>query len=334
MKNESERESHDAGSRAPPGDGPRIAVGSIERQSTTSMEAAAAPGPSDTALRVRSIPAPASAASMGAVAPEFSGSERRAPTLRSDRSTARMDGETVPGPSDDALRVAAAAAAAARSARQRSDTGDRREGKRPRRSAGQRPAGTTGTAARMMHALEAAHARPICEGGLAHYFISEANRRWQVERSCAQRGSPQESALLAIASLPDARAGHGQTSDCVICMTGTSGSRATTLSCGHTFHRKCIVSWLQVKGSCPCCRACVTRHDPYCYPARTKVRESWLRARMERRLVWRDVALRTQFCDGMTDAARELCEQPSPSLAPVATTGRSENVFPHPAGCN
>jgi hypothetical protein len=261
-------------------------------------------------------------------------------------SSAIMARDTVPELSDDALRVAAAAAAAAaaaRSARQRSDinntiisdTGDTRERKRQKRIAEERAVGqsrmpATGMAARMMHALQDAHDRPICEGGLAHYFISEANRRSRVERSCARRGPPrQESALLAIASLPDVRAGHGQMGDCAVCMDDTSSDRATTLTCGHTFHRKCIVSWLQVKGSCPCCRTRVTRDVPYRYPARTKVQDSWLRARMERRPFWSDVALCNQFCDGMTDAGRELCEQPSSPLPPVASTG-SANVFPHP----
>ena len=48
-------------------------------------------------------------------------------------------------------------------------------------------------------------------------------------------------------------------SDCSICfndITGTTGR--TVLGCGHEFHLKCVVTWLQREdgaGTCPCCRA-------------------------------------------------------------------------------
>ena len=47
--------------------------------------------------------------------------------------------------------------------------------------------------------------------------------------------------------------------DCSICfndITGTTGR--TVLGCGHEFHLKCVVTWLQRDdgaGTCPCCRA-------------------------------------------------------------------------------
>ncbi len=214
--------------------------------------------------------------------------------------------------SDDALRVAMAAA--------REGAIQRRKRELPRRSAGQfvqrvRPA--TGTAARLMHALQAAQARPICEGGLSHYFIAEASRRWQLERSRDSREASIDSALQAVASLHVVCA--GQTGECVVCMDEISSKRVT-LTCGHSFHKTCIVSWLQINWSCPCCRDQVRRQEPYRHPARTKLQSAWLRTRMQRRLDWRSASIGIQFCDGMTGAVQDLCAQPPTSLSALSST--------------
>lgn len=44
--------------------------------------------------------------------------------------------------------------------------------------------------------------------------------------------------------------------DCTICLEGIDPKSGVALSCGHTFHPQCIVSWLQQcgTGSCPTCR--------------------------------------------------------------------------------
>lgn len=48
-------------------------------------------------------------------------------------------------------------------------------------------------------------------------------------------------------------------SDCSICFNDITGSTGrTVLGCGHEFHLKCVVTWLQREdgaGTCPCCRA-------------------------------------------------------------------------------
>jgi len=44
----------------------------------------------------------------------------------------------------------------------------------------------------------------------------------------------------------------------------TKETGQTVLSCGHVFHLKCIVTWLQREegaGTCPCCRAAPTEHE-------------------------------------------------------------------------
>jgi hypothetical protein len=45
--------------------------------------------------------------------------------------------------------------------------------------------------------------------------------------------------------------------DCIICFEAISAKTGKSiLSCGHEFHLKCIVAWLQKPySSCPCCRA-------------------------------------------------------------------------------
>lgn len=42
--------------------------------------------------------------------------------------------------------------------------------------------------------------------------------------------------------------------DCSICLEGMSGQNVKQLSCGHCYHEKCILSWLNYKLACPICR--------------------------------------------------------------------------------
>lgn len=43
--------------------------------------------------------------------------------------------------------------------------------------------------------------------------------------------------------------------ECPICFAAiTEDTGRTVLSCKHEFHLKCVVTWLQTGGSCPCCR--------------------------------------------------------------------------------
>ncbi len=53
--------------------------------------------------------------------------------------------------------------------------------------------------------------------------------------------------------------------DCSICFNDITGSTGrTVLGCGHAFHLKCVVTWLQREdgaGTCPCCRAEPGEHE-------------------------------------------------------------------------
>ncbi len=174
-------------------------------------------------------------------------------------------------------------------------------------------AGATGR--RLEDALQVSTARPISEGGLAHYFISEAHRRSRLP------SPPRPSAHDVIATLLTTccrkEGSDGQAvSECAVCMDSISGINVTLL-CGHAFHKKCIVSWLDVNSSCPCCRTPVPRAQPYRYPARTKLRNTWLRARMECRLDMFEVALLTWHLPGVSDMARIVGVRRSTDLWPL-----------------
>jgi hypothetical protein len=173
-------------------------------------------------------------------------------------------------------------------------------------------------AARLVHVLGETTGKPVCEGGLAHYFVSEAHRRSDmIQRLQMPRRAPSPSAICGIISLPASHREPGRMlpGECPVCMEESCGD-SITLLCGHSFHRRCIVPWLQVKSSCPCCRAPVSCQEPYRYPARTKLRNPWLRDRTERRNDMRAVAQLAQL-DGMTMAAQMVLMDPATPLTPV-----------------
>ena len=171
-------------------------------------------------------------------------------------------------------------------------------------------------AARLVHALGETTGKPVCEGGLAHYFISEAHRRSDDPSLLVPRRAPFPS-VYGIISLPASHREPGRilSGECPVCMEGSCGD-SITLLCGHNFHRRCIVPWLQVNSSCPCCRAPVSCQEPYRYPARTRLRNPWLRDRTERRFDMRAVAQLAQL-DGMTMAAQMVLMNPATPLTPV-----------------
>ena len=103
---------------------------------------------------------------------------------------------------------------------------------------------------------------------------------------------------IAAASHKDCKEGRPAGGDCPVCMQDAS-SDTIALPCGHAFHRRCIVSWLQLNSSCPCCRAPVPPSKPYRYPAKTKLQNPLLRARVEGiGLNMREVALLTSHLEG------------------------------------
>jgi hypothetical protein len=50
---------------------------------------------------------------------------------------------------------------------------------------------------------------------------------------------------------------------CTICFNDKLFSNIGKLSCGHTFHSKCIESWFNYQQNCPCCRGIVDVNSYY-----------------------------------------------------------------------
>ena len=232
--------------------------------------------------------------------------------------------------SDEALRAAAFAAFAARTARRNDDNAGGHRGKhdthdthtqhdrkRPRRSdehrgavkARRRSAPTTHETMRyLLDALHESTAKPICEGGLAHYFITEAHRRADMivqgpnPRAGSALSSPPVFDAIAAASRKEGRHVGG---DCPVCLQDMQDASCDgiALPCGHAFHTRCIVYWLETNSSCPCCRVKVPLCEPYRYPARTKLQNPLLRDRVEGVMFdIREMALRTSYIEGMQNS--------------------------------
>jgi len=148
------------------------------------------------------------------------------------------------------------------------------------------------TTARLVRALDNASAKPICEGGLAEYFVSEAHRRAALEGKL-ETWPTRPSATLTLASLPASHRGRGDLADCCpVCLDG-GGSADTeetlTLKCNHKFHKRCLLGWFAVNAVCPCCRMQAVRLEPYRYPARTALRRKFLSERLNYVVDWRQV---------------------------------------------
>ncbi len=200
--------------------------------------------------------------------------------------------------------------------RQRQNDKHRGVGKARRRIA---PA-TDETMRRLFRALDDSAGKPICEGGLAHYFVSEPHRRAELTcgakpRVASARSIPAVFDEIAPALRKEGRPADG---DCPVCMQDTSFESSMALPCGHAFHKRCIGSWLQMNSSCPCCRAPVPTSEPYGYPARTQLQNPLLRARVEVGLDMHEVALCISRIEGMQTLQGLLCMSvPSVLLDPV-----------------
>ena len=106
--------------------------------------------------------------------------------------------------------------------------------------------------------------------------------------------------------------------DCPVCFADQACD-SITLPCGHAFHKGCIETWLQRNRSCPCCRTPIPTSTPYRYPAKTKLQNPLLRARVEGiGLDMHAVALCISNIEGMQDLKGLLCTSvPSMPLDPA-----------------
>lgn len=64
-------------------------------------------------------------------------------------------------------------------------------------------------------------------------------------------GAEQEGCPICLRALAGKVARHGQ----LRWLSESHASEIIRLSCGHAFHHRCILNWLPIKHSCPCCRS-------------------------------------------------------------------------------
>lgn len=43
--------------------------------------------------------------------------------------------------------------------------------------------------------------------------------------------------------------------ECSICLTDNNINSSITTLCGHSYHKKCIMPWVEIYGTCPVCRS-------------------------------------------------------------------------------
>eukprot|EP00939_MAST-03C_sp_MAST-3C-sp1_P000050 g50.t1 len=97
------------------------------------------------------------------------------------------------------------------------------------------------------------------EGGLVSPNGSRRRSRWS--SPSRDDAIAAESRLLELRRLPTALVDTDDAS-CTICLDEVAGGeRIYKLSCGHVFHRKCLMGWIAHKDECPVCRKVVLKSD-------------------------------------------------------------------------
>ena len=170
---------------------------------------------------------------------------------------------------------------------------------------------SAGRAIRACHELST---RPISEGGLGPYFLAEVFRRARLEAVGAREDAPVSFHVMA--TLPVKECDDPNTT-CSICLQDFSGE-AVMLPCAHYFHKKCIMPWLQLHNSCPCCRGRLESHQPVNQDSSRPLQApdcGHLRLRLERGKVRaRELALRVSQWDGMNSTTIKDFRSKSTSL--------------------
>jgi hypothetical protein len=77
------------------------------------------------------------------------------------------------------------------------------------------------------------------------YYVNISNISEAVERERSRKRS-----MLTESMITD----DGEES-CAVCLDGFEEGKAVVLPCRHIFHRECIGNWIDLKTSCPVCRA-------------------------------------------------------------------------------
>ena len=168
------------------------------------------------------------------------------------------------------------------------------------------------SAVRAIRACRNLSTRPINEGGLGPYFLAEIFRRANVEAVGAPISVPVSFHVMATLPMKEC---NDPSATCSICLKHLSGE-ALTLPCAHYFHKKCIMPWLQIHNSCPCCRGRVASDLPAISPRPVQTSVERQRSRSERgKVSARELALRMRQWDGMTGSTIAALAVPAASLA-------------------
>jgi hypothetical protein len=175
------------------------------------------------------------------------------------------------------------------------------------------------TAARAIDACDKLSTRPISEGGLGPYFLSELFRRTGLDSRAASQNAP--ASFLTIKNLPVGQCDDSST-NCSICLKDLTGEVAT-LPCAHGFHTQCISAWLALRDSCPCCRAPVETLESMQAesPARTS-QSDFLRSHLHHG----ELSLRVSQWDGMTHLHITALAMKVEPLVPVSGTRQQKHA--------
>jgi hypothetical protein len=184
------------------------------------------------------------------------------------------------------------------------------------------PRPSESTACQAISACDELSTKPISEGGLGQYFLSESFRRAGLKTTSERHTVPVS--FHAIASLP-----VGKCDDpgvcCSVCLKHFSGE-VVTLPCAHIFHKQCIMPWLQLRNSCPCCRAPVESSPRQ--QAALMPQGGHLRSRLDGgKATARELALRIRQWEGMTYSKMMALEMKADPLVPVSAMRKRKHGY-------
>ncbi|CAJ1360894.1 unnamed protein product [Effrenium voratum] len=84
---------------------------------------------------------------------------------------------------------------------------------------------------------------------------------------------PESLSPSALETLPERRSSCCRSTGCAICLEEFEDETVIELSCGHAFHKPCVVSWLGRSTKCPLCMQSVERCDETTCPSQGECSE-------------------------------------------------------------
>ncbi|KAG9451333.1 hypothetical protein H6P81_011298 [Aristolochia fimbriata] len=80
----------------------------------------------------------------------------------------------------------------------------------------------------------------------------------EISEAESAKSGPSPASKASIEAMPTVKIGDGD-AECAICLDEMEEARE--MPCRHRFHSNCIVKWLEMHGSCPCCRYAMPVED-------------------------------------------------------------------------